>query len=407
MATTYSLTDHVESWVEVSSRPSSSSLSSIATDEVITTGLTVSQDARQHRRRRLFRSATTHMEGRRPLRVASLHGSTQEDYEESEGDSDRILSSSTEELQPRFLSDDGHDESPIIMPKSKGSDRHALQEGGDYTATASGPLNGSPVFTPQPNAFSHPPSGRLIETDTDSYFPPIPSSHTSSSRPNPSTASAPAAFGQTTRSRSHTPYNIIAPSVSVDHDAALRASLSTLLSCAAAARGLPKRGNTSGSSRSIVPPRSRGVSQVQPNVLRIVPESALTQIDEHSKGSRSSSNSPSSSPSLPSKRKSKSPVRDRRKRNRSAYNLQSEDIMSVSPTLTTWVVGAGVLVLFSAISFTAGYALGKEVGRFDPISNISEGNALNCAREVNTGGISRGLARRSGWRWGNRSGISA
>lgn len=80
--------------------------------------------------------------------------------------------------------------------------------------------------------------------------------------------------------------------------------------------------------------------------------------------------------------------------------------MSVSPTLTTWVVGAGVLVLFSAISFTAGYTLGKEVGRFDTMSGIRDSNALNCASEINTGGISRGLARRSGWRWGNASGVS-
>lgn len=31
----------------------------------------------------------------------------------------------------------------------------------------------------------------------------------------------------------------------------------------------------------------------------------------------------------------------------------------------TWVVSAGVVVLFSAISFSAGYAIGREVGRVE------------------------------------------
>ena len=39
--------------------------------------------------------------------------------------------------------------------------------------------------------------------------------------------------------------------------------------------------------------------------------------------------------------------------------------MGISPTLMTWVVSAGVVVLFSAISFSAGYAIGREVGRVE------------------------------------------
>ena len=79
-----------------------------------------------------------------------------------------------------------------------------------------------------------------------------------------------------------------------------------------------------------------------------------------------------------------------------------DQLASITPTLMTWVVGAGVVVLFSAISFSAGYALGREVGRVEAMS----GGAIPCSREVE-GGINRGLGgiRGKGWRWGNASGV--
>lgn len=40
----------------------------------------------------------------------------------------------------------------------------------------------------------------------------------------------------------------------------------------------------------------------------------------------------------------------------------SEDYM-ISPTLLTWVVSAGVVVLVSVVGFGAGYVIGREVGR--------------------------------------------
>jgi len=61
----------------------------------------------------------------------------------------------------------------------------------------------------------------------------------------------------------------------------------------------------------------------------------------------------------------------------------------------TWVVSAGVVVLFSAISFSAGFAYGKEVGRLE----ISGNGGGGCAREV-TKGYSGSLRR---LRWGNAS----
>ncbi|RMJ24978.1 hypothetical protein PHISP_04141 [Aspergillus sp. HF37] len=36
----------------------------------------------------------------------------------------------------------------------------------------------------------------------------------------------------------------------------------------------------------------------------------------------------------------------------------------------TWVISAGVVVLFSAISFSAGYMLGREVGKTETGSGI-------------------------------------
>jgi hypothetical protein len=400
----YSFAAYTESWIEVSSRPSSSSLSSVG-EEVVTTGLRVAQEPGQRRRRRLVRSATTQLQGRIPLRPANTNESSQEEYDESESESDRIMTSSNEDVQPRFLVEEG--ESPLTEPKSIASDTFSIRsdDDDDENATALGPIDPSPAFTPQPNAFSHPPSSRLsrrIPNAQDSYFPAV--SEAASRVPSSSnTTSAPSTIRAHQRTRSHTPYNVIAPnhSVSVDHDAALRASLSTLLSCAAAARGLNKRENTqSGPSRTTA--RVRASSRVEQGTLRLVPESALNQV-ESPKMVQKEAEVPSSPSSGPTKRKSKSPSRDRRKKQRGVFGT-SDELMNVSPTLTTWVVGAGVLVLFSAISFSAGYALGKEVGRVDAMGSGAAG--IGCGKEVD-GGISQSIVRGRGWRWGNASGVRA
>lgn len=68
----------------------------------------------------------------------------------------------------------------------------------------------------------------------------------------------------------------------------------------------------------------------------------------------------------------------------------------ISPTLLTWVMSAGVMVLVSVVGFGAGYVIGREVGR-------GEGLGLNgtivdngsCGREVVRG--STGSLRRFQW----------
>jgi hypothetical protein len=67
----------------------------------------------------------------------------------------------------------------------------------------------------------------------------------------------------------------------------------------------------------------------------------------------------------------------------------------VSPTLMTWVVSAGVVVLVSAISFSAGYVTGKEAGRAEVLGELGAGvtEAGRCGRDAMVEGAGRGLRR--------------
>ena len=359
---------YTESWIEVSSQPSSSSLSS-ATDEIVTTGLRVQHDSKRRQRRRPQSLVPTHADiSDRPTSAA---GSSQEEYEESESESDRAMNSSTEGLQPR----DSRQESNPSGPPSSGSEDvpSDVDEDDDGNSTALGITNNEPVFTPQPNAFSHPPvsqPGREVRPTSvpNSYFP----------TPRAAPTRSPRHSYPNQRTRSHTPYNMISPSYQVDHDAALRASLSTLLSCAAAARGLPKSEQTTANA-------SGASNRIEPSTLRMVPESVALGEDTtmHRTGARQRSTTSSSSPSVQDKGKRKASTskdsRETRKKRRA--NI---DEMMISPTLMTWVVSAGVVVLFSAISFSAGYAIGKEVGRVE--SGLGTGvENMACGKEVGRG----------------------
>jgi hypothetical protein len=65
----------------------------------------------------------------------------------------------------------------------------------------------------------------------------------------------------------------------------------------------------------------------------------------------------------------------------------------VNPTLFTWFVGAGVVVLVSALSFSAGYITGREAGRAEILElGMGAGEAGRCGKEA-MAGAGRGLRR--------------
>jgi hypothetical protein len=358
-----------ESWVEIASQPSSSSLSSIG-DEIVTTGLRVQQDASPRRRRRVQTGAPQSSLQQRQ------NTSSQEEYEESESEEDQVMTSSNEHIIPiptTRLSTVSHPE------YDAGSD----SDDDDENATALGRRTdvGETNFTPQPNAFSHPPSAHRSSLP-GSYFPPHAGSGSRSS------------FPARTVSRQHSSYNPQA-----DHDAALRASLTTLLSIgAAAARGLPKRNQ----------PTNTMMSQ-EPMGLRFVPESEL-MIPTIPVANTSRALSPStrarSSPSISSqeavdkgKRKAATtkPSGEKTRALKKKKMQAMEEEAMISPTLLAWVVSAGVVVLVSVVGFGAGYVIGREVGRQEVLGGLNGSTIVDsssCGREV---ARSTGSLRRFKW----------
>ncbi|KAG9972441.1 hypothetical protein KCU78_g23366, partial [Aureobasidium melanogenum] len=179
-----------DSWIEISSQPSSSSLSSAA-DEIVTTGLRVHQMPASYRRRR-----------QRPGRPSRLNianraasagaASSQEEYEESESDDDHVITSSAEGL--RLPATHVRD----AMVESSDDD--------DENRTAVNyPINNDNVFTPQPNAFSHPsshPVRHASQPVPGSYFPAQPERRHSARHSYPSRAEARV---------QHSPFNMLSP----------------------------------------------------------------------------------------------------------------------------------------------------------------------------------------------------
>lgn len=357
-----------ESWVEISSQPSSSSLSSAATDDIVTTGLRVQQNRLARRRRRLHLRSSAHP-CLRPAPPGSR--SSQEEYEESESEEDAVVSSSNEHILADRLAEQEHRSVHVFADLPGVTDGAGAEENDDdENATALGVSQLQDVFTPQPNAFSHPPSARASR----------------SSGPQPGRASEPLPLSgrrdiQSFQRPSHNPFNVIAPSYQADNDAALRASLSTLLSCAAAARGLSKRDPRTN--------RLGGRPGLAPETLRIVPESVVLGVEpvvEPPQPEPSEQRAPSdvSSRGRRSQQKPKrkmSSIIGKGERERVAKKARRAMEEPIAPTLLTWVVSAGVVVLVSAISFSAGYSMGKEVGRSEAnFLDVAEGR--RCGREA-------------------------
>ena len=367
----------LESWIEVSSQPSSSSLSSIG-DEIVTTGLRVGGPGGRRRRRRLPASARSLPQQQTAIHTAS--SSSQEEYDESESDEDRLLTSSAENLRA------SHEEAL--------DDSDADSDDAD-NATALGRVSDRPVFHPQPNAFSHPSHLTQRSNSSNAAIPAHP--HGDFRRPS---------FSRRSQTRVHRGGpSFMSAAAQEDNDAALRASLTTLLSCAAAARRLPKSKEEAEARRA----GSDGVGPSdRPVELRLIPESELME----------GPGQPQSPPApLASRKRSspaKSPTRDgpsdkseravsgsrnprATKKKKTAAPVADETTL-ISPTLLTWVVSAGVVVLVSVVGFGAGYVIGREVGRQEILSASVSGvnETSSCGREaIRTS--SSGLRR---LRWG-------
>ena len=269
------------------------------------------------------------------------------------------------------------------------------------------------VFTPQPNAFSHPPSSQRTHIGStpapDSYFPPHEPSQSApvSSRQNRNSTltqrnSASSRLRLDTSRTSpprqqHSPYNNLNPSHTFqpDHDAALRASLSTLLSCAAAVRA-PKTSTETRTDPRIGP-------STAPTSLRLVPQSAIYDSDNDTVPvrrprlaatgiSRSGSASPPNGRTIATKRKARESSKERNTSAKKTKAAQRAAIISpeellLSPTLMSWMISAGVVLVFSAISFSVGYAYGKEFGYAEGM-RVS-GSGASCGKEAVKSGVRR------------------
>ncbi|KAL2269996.1 hypothetical protein VTJ83DRAFT_2180 [Remersonia thermophila] len=447
---------HDDSWVEVSSQPSSSSLSSIG-DDMVDAGFRVAshsypprrrraqqqqqqpQDQQQRRQQQQQKKQEQNMPATFIVGHPASQGgatSSQEEYDETESDEDRVMTSSTEAIYPPTTSlfrQQAAARAPALVDSDSDDD-----DDDDENATALGRPSNTPVFRPQPNAFSHPPSYLSHRHSTGSA--PLPyQQHLAHSRPS---------FHSRGHTRSHRgPPDYLSPAYQADNDAALRASLTTLLSCAAAARGLPKHEER----RNTAPGAVAGAGVVpsnQPMELRLVPESELMTGDAPAQqqqllrgGARgpskpatrteSNSSAPSAPPSSASSRderhaeRAKRAAKKKRTSSAAAAAAATADADAtpflasvVSPTLLPWVVSAGLVVLVSVVGFGAGYVIGREVGRQEGAASSvfgladSAGNASSaagCGGEVvrfgpvgstSTGGTLRRL------RWGDVVGRS-
>ncbi|KAK3336607.1 hypothetical protein B0T19DRAFT_44519 [Cercophora scortea] len=399
-----------ESWVEISSQPSSSSLSSIG-DEIVTTGLRVGGSSYHPRRRRLQHQQP--MPASYIISQPLVHAGTssQDEYDETESEEDRVMTSSTEQVHPS--ANLARQQTAVRSAMAAGSETD--DDDDDENATALGRPSTSPTFRPQPNAFSHPPSHLTHRHSTSSAHP----YHPSQTRPSMHGRSQ-------TRPHRSSP-NYMSPSYQADNDAALRASLTTLLSCAAAARGLPKKDDGRVGGPSNVGAGVAVLPSSQPMELRLVPESELMAEGGPPPGAsaggpskvplRTASNS--SAPSAPTSTSSRDPTVTAEKAKRpaatqnkslratkkkrtssSAGIVDGETGSLISPTLLTWVVSAGVVVLVSVVGFGAGYVIGREVGRQEGVMSLSSaGNSsASCGREL-VKSTSGGTLRR--FRWGS------
>jgi hypothetical protein len=212
------------------------------------------------------------------------------------------------------------------------------------------------VFTPPANAFSHPPSDRRM---SETYL-----THANS------TPSSAIRTDRYQRTRANLQRERTSGSFQPNHDAALRASLTTLLSCAAAVK--PKEQRVG--ERPTRPAAER-------TAFQLVPESHLQR---------------QRSPKALKRRSRESSKERHAKKLKAVKTVSNEE--TTSPTLTAWMISAGVVLVFSAISFSAGYAWGKEVGRLEGEIGLTGGSCGQEAMRSSGSGL-----RKMRWSAGNSS----
>jgi len=224
--------------------------------------------------------------------------------------------------------------------------------------------------------------------------------------------------------------------VKENHDEVLMASLSTLLSCAAAARGLPKVSQQGASSPGGGPSRvpAMSSSRVQLDTLHLVHDQvmsephkpsatvagttspkerttttststrAMVSADYTTRSHRPRSPSPintapgdsSKKPITTTKKRSSSTGKPRTRSSspRRRSSRLTSTLSSTDASLLTLAVSAGAVIILSAISFSAGYVLGKEVGKVEAetVVGVVVGRTGSVVREAQRGG--RGLVGR-------------
>ena len=403
-----------DSWIEVSSQPSDDTYSS---DEI----LTLSSPRGQHPRRKRKIRRNEILPGNEG--VSKVYDNTADDLSEVEVvDGSSGPGSSIGELP---MQEDFESSSSAAGEEDDGSEEEGKTEDEEDTGTMLGVgyRNGERT--------------RGVGMGS-SRIPPRYSTHSVNEfqrtlQPNPSHSFL--------RHR-HTPSNSGAGSgrhlqpfgaTKADHDEALMASLSTLLSCAAAARGLPRvseQGASSPGGPSRVPTMSS--SRVQLDTLQLVPDQVMAEKEKDSRGIAATS-APATIPPVASERKSTSTVSSNsgdhasRIRTRSSSNSRSNSkkrtessskkrsssssgksrprsssprgtsrltstLSSTDASLLTLAISAGAVIILSAISFSAGYVLGREVGKTEADAAISVVERTGAVvREAHRGG--RGLVR--------------
>ncbi|EWC46337.1 hypothetical protein DRE_04508 [Drechslerella stenobrocha 248] len=343
-------TDRVDSWIEVASQPSDSYTSSSSPeDAVITSGLHVQKKRKQHHSRRRRNSTSTAI----PAANKAVESSSSEGEDDDAVDYD-------EDLDGIDLNGIGSMGSSITDPSlSEGEEGSSSEDDEDEDPGEIQPISAGSLRYPAQNyrAFSRDP-------------------------PQP------------------------------DHDAALRASLSTLLSCAAGV-GSAAKPRTVGDRLAVVqeyarpaaiqtlslvtdsereailaapqppPPAAAPAGHRRPApVPSTHPHHLHLQHQQHHQQHHQQIPPQQHRPASPRRVKDDAKHKARTGRSRRASKANAAVVpagaaaAASNMTYLTLAVSAGAVIIVSAISFSAGYALGKEAGRSEMLELGSSGGEI-------------------------------